>query len=62
MMFVVMYFIVPIVMPLIMYKAICKKVKEVAEPIIAETAMQCKIKSIQFQTFTLGSLPPTFHG
>ncbi|XP_052202854.1 synaptotagmin-2-like [Diospyros lotus] len=43
-------------------KAICKTAKNIAEPIIAEQIPKYKIKSIEFKTLTLGSLPPTFQG
>ncbi|ONK80535.1 uncharacterized protein A4U43_C01F18910 [Asparagus officinalis] len=43
-------------------KAICKTVKEIAKPIIAENTEKFKIESVEFETFTLGSLPPTFQG
>ncbi|XP_020586414.1 synaptotagmin-2 [Phalaenopsis equestris] len=43
-------------------KAICKTAKEIAKPIIAENTTKYKIDSVEFQTLTLGSLPPTFQG
>ncbi|CAL9149366.1 synaptotagmin-2-like [Musa acuminata AAA Group] len=43
-------------------KAICRTAKQVAEPVIAENALKYKINSVQFETLTLGSLPPAFHG
>ncbi|KAI4339938.1 hypothetical protein MLD38_024821 [Melastoma candidum] len=43
-------------------KAICKTVKETARPIIAEQIPKYKIDSVEFETMTLGTLPPTFHG
>ncbi|XP_043696833.1 synaptotagmin-1-like isoform X2 [Telopea speciosissima] len=43
-------------------KAICKTVKNIAKPIIAEEIPKYKIKSVEIQTLTLGSLPPTFQG
>ncbi|GLT30742.1 hypothetical protein SLA2020_055310 [Shorea laevis] len=43
-------------------KAICKIAKDIATPIIAKQIPKYKIDSIQFQTLTLGSLPPTFQG
>ncbi|KAJ6813178.1 synaptotagmin-2-like [Iris pallida] len=43
-------------------KAICKTAKEVTKPIIAENCAKYKIDSVEFQTLTLGSLPPTFQG
>lgn len=43
-------------------KAICKTVKTIAKPIIAEQIPKYKIDSVEFEEFTLGSLPPTFHG
>ncbi|KAK8916093.1 Synaptotagmin-2 [Platanthera zijinensis] len=43
-------------------KAICKMIKEIAKPIIAENTVKFKIESVEFETLTLGSLPPTFQG
>ncbi|CAI0557501.1 unnamed protein product [Linum tenue] len=43
-------------------KAICKTVQEIAKPIIAEQIPKYKIDSVEFETLTLGSLPPTFQG
>ncbi|XP_008236008.1 PREDICTED: synaptotagmin-1 isoform X1 [Prunus mume] len=43
-------------------KAICKTAKEIAKPIIAEEIPKYKIESVEFETLTLGSLPPTFQG
>ncbi|KAG1359431.1 Synaptotagmin-2 [Cocos nucifera] len=43
-------------------KAICRTAKEIADPIIAENIAKYKIDSVEFETFTLGSLPPTFQG
>ncbi|KAL9244857.1 hypothetical protein vseg_018578 [Gypsophila vaccaria] len=43
-------------------KAICKTVKEIATPIIAEQIPKYKIDSVEFEKLTLGSLPPTFQG
>ncbi|XP_022876042.1 synaptotagmin-2-like [Olea europaea var. sylvestris] len=43
-------------------KAICKTVKQIAEPIIAEQIPKYKIDSVEFEVLTLGSLPPTFQG
>ncbi|OEL19472.1 Synaptotagmin-2, partial [Dichanthelium oligosanthes] len=43
-------------------KAICKMVKEITKPIIAENTAKYKIDSVEFETLTLGSLPPTFQG
>ncbi|KAI4374913.1 hypothetical protein MLD38_012848 [Melastoma candidum] len=43
-------------------KAICKTVKATAKPIIAEQIPKYKIDSVEFETLTLGTLPPTFHG
>lgn len=36
--------------------------KEIAKPIIAENTVKYKIDSVEFETLTLGSLPPTFQG
>ncbi|KAL4310998.1 hypothetical protein GQ457_01G000550 [Hibiscus cannabinus] len=43
-------------------KAICATVKNIAQPIIDEQISQYKIDAVEFETFTLGSLPPTFQG
>ncbi|KAJ0812467.1 putative C2 domain, synaptotagmin-like mitochondrial-lipid-binding domain, C2 domain superfamily [Helianthus annuus] len=43
-------------------KAICKTAKEIAKPIIAEQIPKFKVDSIEFETLTLGTLPPTFQG
>ncbi|VFQ76906.1 unnamed protein product [Cuscuta campestris] len=43
-------------------KAICKQVKQIAAPIIAVQIPKYKIESVEFQTLTLGCLPPTFQG
>ncbi|PKA46169.1 Synaptotagmin-2 [Apostasia shenzhenica] len=43
-------------------KAICKMIKDVAKPLIAENTVKFKIDSVEFEALTLGSLPPTFQG
>ncbi|KAL8138624.1 hypothetical protein V2J09_004625 [Rumex salicifolius] len=43
-------------------KAICKTVKTIATPIIAEQIPKYKIDSVEFDSLTLGTLPPTFQG
>ncbi|KAL5144188.1 Synaptotagmin-2 [Glycine soja] len=43
-------------------KAICKTAKNIAKPIIDEQIPKYKIDSVEFEEFTLGSLPPTFQG
>eukprot|EP00257_Ricinus_communis_P022213 XP_015581877.1 synaptotagmin-1 [Ricinus communis] len=43
-------------------KAICKTAKNIATPIIAEQIPKYKIDSVEFETLTLGTLPPTFSG
>ncbi|CAL5212667.1 unnamed protein product [Lathyrus oleraceus] len=43
-------------------KAICKTAKNIAKPIIEEQIPKYKIDSVEFQTLTLGTLPPTFQG
>ncbi|RWR81710.1 C2 calcium-dependent membrane targeting [Cinnamomum micranthum f. kanehirae] len=43
-------------------KGICKTVKEIVKPIIAEHIGKFKIESVEFESLTLGSLPPTFQG
>ncbi|GLT86087.1 hypothetical protein SLE2022_042500 [Rubroshorea leprosula] len=43
-------------------KAICKTAKDIAKPIIEEQTPKYKIDSVEFETLTLGSLPPTFQG
>uniref|UniRef100_A0A6N2LML3 C2 domain-containing protein n=1 Tax=Salix viminalis TaxID=40686 RepID=A0A6N2LML3_SALVM len=42
-------------------KAICKTAKNIAQPIIAEQIPKYKIDAVEFETLTLGTLPPTFH-
>ncbi|KAK8481793.1 hypothetical protein V6N13_065780 [Hibiscus sabdariffa] len=42
--------------------AICAMAKNIAKPIIAEQIPKYKIQSVEFETLTLGSLPPTFQG
>lgn len=36
--------------------------RNIAKPIIAEQVPKYKIESVEFEAFTLGSLPPTFQG
>jgi len=43
-------------------KAVCRMVQEIAKPIIAENTAKYKIDSVEFETLTLGSLPPTLQG
>ncbi|WOL18882.1 synaptotagmin-2 [Canna indica] len=43
-------------------EAICRTAKRIAEPIIAENILKYKINSVEFETLTLGSLPPTCDG
>ncbi|CDO96921.1 unnamed protein product [Coffea canephora] len=43
-------------------KAICKTAKNTAKPIIAEQTAKYNIESVEFETLTLGSLPPTLQG
>lgn len=43
-------------------QAICKQVKQIATPIIAEQIPKYKIESVEFEALTLGCLPPTFQG
>lgn len=43
-------------------KAICKQIKQIAKPIIAEQIPKYKIESVEFEALTLGCLPPTFQG
>lgn len=43
-------------------KAISKMAREIAKPIIAENTAKYKIDSVDFETLTLGTLPPTFQG
>ncbi|XP_065005480.1 synaptotagmin-1-like isoform X2 [Musa acuminata AAA Group] len=43
-------------------KAICRTAKQIADPIIADNTIKYKLDSVEFETFTLGSLPPTFQG
>ncbi|KAK6136612.1 hypothetical protein DH2020_029645 [Rehmannia glutinosa] len=43
-------------------RAICKTAKNIATPIIDEQISKYKIESFEFESLTLGSLPPTFQG
>ncbi|CAH9144175.1 unnamed protein product [Cuscuta epithymum] len=43
-------------------KAICRTAKTIAKPIIEEQIPKYKIDSVEFETLTLGSLPPTLQG
>ncbi|XP_039026896.1 synaptotagmin-1-like [Hibiscus syriacus] len=43
-------------------KAICATAKNIVKPIIDEQFPQYKIDAVEFETFTLGSLSPTFQG
>ncbi|KAL7587887.1 synaptotagmin-2 isoform X1 [Lactuca sativa] len=43
-------------------KAICKTVLATVEPMIKEQTPQYKIDEVEFDSLTLGSLPPTFQG
>eukprot|EP01018_Ginkgo_biloba_P031328 Gb_10239 [translate_table: standard] len=43
-------------------KAICKIIRETTKPIIDQYIGKYKIESIDFETLTLGSLPPTLQG
>lgn len=43
-------------------KAICKMARNISKPIIAEKIPKYKIDSVEFESLTLGSLPPTFQG
>lgn len=43
-------------------KAVCKTVRNIAKPIIAEQIPKYKIDAVEFDTLTLGCLPPTFQG
>ncbi|GMJ12894.1 SYNAPTOTAGMIN 1, synaptotagmin A, ARABIDOPSIS THALIANA SYNAPTOTAGMIN A [Hibiscus trionum] len=43
-------------------KAICMTAKNIAKPIIEEQIPRYKIDAVEFEKFTLGSLPPTFQG
>ncbi|OMO92773.1 C2 calcium-dependent membrane targeting [Corchorus olitorius] len=43
-------------------KAICATAKNIAKPIIEEQIPKYKIDAVEFETLTLGSLPPTFQG
>ena len=43
-------------------QAICKQVKTIVDPIIAEQIPQYKIDSVQFEVLSLGCLPPAFTG
>nr|XP_043613151.1 synaptotagmin-2-like [Erigeron canadensis] len=43
-------------------KAICKTIRAIAEPMIKEQTPQYKIDEVEFDSLTLGTLPPTFQG
>ncbi|BAT09180.1 Os09g0538800, partial [Oryza sativa Japonica Group] len=43
-------------------KAICRTALDIAKPIIEENRKTYKLESIEFESLTLGSLPPTFQG
>ncbi|RLM60661.1 synaptotagmin-1-like [Panicum miliaceum] len=43
-------------------RAICRTAEDIAKPIIAENTAKYKIDSVEFETLSLGSLPPTFQG
>jgi Ca2+-dependent lipid-binding protein len=43
-------------------KAICRTAQDIAKPIIAENVANYKIDSVEFESFTLGTLPLTFQG
>ncbi|GJR06023.1 putative C2 domain, synaptotagmin-like mitochondrial-lipid-binding domain, C2 domain superfamily protein [Tanacetum coccineum] len=43
-------------------KAICKTILTTTEPMIKEQTPQYKIDEVEFDSLTLGSLPPTFQG
>ncbi|XP_010691897.2 synaptotagmin-2 isoform X1 [Beta vulgaris subsp. vulgaris] len=43
-------------------KAICKTAREISKPIIAEQIPKYKIQAVEFETLSLGTLPPTFQG
>lgn len=43
-------------------QAICKTVRTIVQPIIAEQIPKYKIDSVQFEVLSLGSLPPAFTG
>ncbi|XP_044509247.1 synaptotagmin-3-like [Mangifera indica] len=43
-------------------KAICSTIRSTAQPIFAEYVGKFKIEAIEFESLTLGTLPPTIHG
>ncbi|CAO2815324.1 unnamed protein product [Amaranthus hypochondriacus] len=43
-------------------KAICKTARDISKPIIAEQISKYKVQSVEFETLSLGTLPPTFQG
>ncbi|XP_043702760.1 synaptotagmin-3-like [Telopea speciosissima] len=43
-------------------KAICSRIRSIAAPIVAEYIGKFHIESIDFESLTLGSLPPTING
>ncbi|KAE8731051.1 Synaptotagmin-2 [Hibiscus syriacus] len=48
--------------PKLCTKAICATAKNIAKPIIAKHIPKYKIQLVEFETLTLGTLPPTFQG
>lgn len=43
-------------------QAICKQIREIAKPYIDDYGPKYKLDSIEFESLTLGSLPPTITG
>ncbi|KAL5721124.1 hypothetical protein ACHQM5_013722 [Ranunculus cassubicifolius] len=43
-------------------KAICNMIRDAAEPIFADYIEQYRLKSIEFESLTLGTLPPIING
>lgn len=43
-------------------KAICRKIRDTTKPMIDQYVGKFKIESIEFETLTLGTLPPTLQG
>ena len=48
--------------PLVLPQAICGIIRSTTEPIFAEYIGKFQIKSIDFETLSLGTLPPIVHG
>jgi hypothetical protein len=45
-----------------LWQAVCKMIREQAQPYIDQYGPKFKLDSIEFESLTLGTLPPTFVG